>query len=195
LLPVAGVSLAVAFVLMFVARPLGVMVALAASRFSWRDRTYISWVGLRGATPIILATFPLLAGIGSAPTVFNVVFFIVLTSVLLQGTTLARVARWLGVLDPEPPPRSPLAFAIDDGVLANDLLELVIPTGAGVAGRSIVDLHLPDEVLVVLIGRGNETVVPRGSGQLQAGDRVLMIAPPLAREALTRLFTRPRDDA
>ncbi len=193
LLPVAGASLAIAFVLMFVARPLGVAISLAASRFTWRERAFISWVGLRGATPIILATFPLLAGISSAPVVFNVVFFIVLTSVLLQGTLLAPVARRLKVDDPAPPPRSPLAFAIQDGVLANDVTELTIPPGSAVIGRQIVELHLPDDVLVVLIGRGDDTLVPRGSVQLQADDRLLLLAPAASRPAMTELFTRPAE--
>ena len=190
LLPVAGISLAVAFVLMFVARPLGVTVSLAASRFTWRERAFISWVGLRGATPIILATFPLLAGIGSAPVVFNVVFFIVLTSVLLQGSLLAPVARWLKVDDPAPPPRSPLSFAIEDGMLANDFTELTIPPDAAVAGRQIVELRLPENVLVVLVARGNDTLVPRGGLQLEGGDHVLLLAPPAAHADITELFTR-----
>ncbi len=194
LLPLAGTSLLIAFVLMFVARPLGVWMALGFSRFDWRDKAFISWAGLRGATPIILATFPLLAGIGRASLIFNVVFFIVLTSVLMQGALLLPVARWLRVTVPAPPQRSPLAFAIQDGVLANDVLELVVPANAAIADMQIVDLALPPDVLIVLIGRGDDSLVPRGSTIVEADDRVLLLVPPGARESITRLFTDEADD-
>jgi potassium/hydrogen antiporter len=97
LVPVAAAGLAVSLFLMLVARPASVFVTLAFARGGWREKAMVSWVGLRGAVPIILATFPLLAGLPQAETIFNLVFFIVITSVLLQGTTLPRAARWLGV--------------------------------------------------------------------------------------------------
>jgi cell volume regulation protein A len=191
LLPIAGASLITAFVLMFVARPLGVWVALALSGFDWRDKLFISWAGLRGATPIILATFPLLAGVPPASLMFNVVFFIVLTSVLLQGALLLPVARLLGVTAPPPRKRSSLAYVMDDGIVANDVLEVIVPARAAVAGRQILDLPLPPDVLVVLIGRGDESLVPRGSTIVEAGDHVLMLVPQPLREPMTRLFTEP----
>lgn len=114
LVPVIGVGLLVALFLMFVARPVSVFLALAFAKTRWREKAMVSWVGLRGAVPIILATFPLLAGVPQADTIFNLVFFIVLTSVLLQGTTLPLVARWLDVDAPLPVRRQyPLAFHPD----------------------------------------------------------------------------------
>ena len=97
LLPVAGRALALCAVLLFVARPLAVAPLLAPARFNWRETIFVSWVGLRGAVPIVLATFPLVRGIPEASLIFNVVFFIVLASVLFQGTTIPWVARRLGV--------------------------------------------------------------------------------------------------
>jgi cell volume regulation protein A len=191
LLPIAGASLITAFVLMFVARPLGVWVALGLSAFDWRDKLFISWAGLRGATPIILATFPLLAGVRPASLMFNIVFFIVLTSVLLQGALLLPVARLLGVTAPPPRRRSPLAYVMDDGIVANDVLEVVVPSNAAVADRQILDLPLPPDVLIVLIGRGDESLVPRGSTIIEAGDHVLMLVPQPLRAPMTRLFTDP----
>ena len=98
LLPVAGVAVAMAFFLMFVARPLSVFICLLPFRMSGRELSYVSWVGLRGSVPIILATFPASYGIAGADAIFNVIFFIVLTSVLVQGLTLIPAARILGVL-------------------------------------------------------------------------------------------------
>ena len=102
LLPIAGVAVAMSLFLMFVARPLSVFLSLAFTRVSFREKLFISWVGLRGSVPIILATFPLMAGIAQADRVFNVVFFLVLTSVLIQGLSLAPVARWLHLAESEP---------------------------------------------------------------------------------------------
>ena len=99
LLPVAGVAIVIAIFLIFIARPVSVFICLAFSRYGLREKLFISWVGLRGSVPIILATFPVTAGISGADNIFNVVFFIVLTSVLLQGLTLAPTARWLGLAE------------------------------------------------------------------------------------------------
>lgn len=116
LIPVMGAALLVAACLIFLARPIGVFVSLwlarpRTSRFDLREKTFVSWVGLRGAVPIILATYPLLAGVPNADKIFNVVFFVVLTSVLIQGTTLPFVARWLRVDEPANAPEKPLEAA------------------------------------------------------------------------------------
>ena len=103
LVPIAGTGLFLALFLMVFARPVAVFVTLAFASLTIKEKTMVAWVGLRGAVPIILATFPLLAGIPQATTIFNLVFFIVLTSVLLQGTSIPLVARWLGVDEPLQP--------------------------------------------------------------------------------------------
>jgi cell volume regulation protein A len=97
LLPIAGSGLLVAVYLILVARPLSVYAALAFSRLSFREQTLVAWVGLRGAVPIVLATFPILAGIRQADTIFHLVFFIALTSVLLQGPPIPWITRMLGL--------------------------------------------------------------------------------------------------
>ncbi len=102
LLPIAGVAVAMSLFLMFIARPLSVFLCLAFTRVSFGEKLFISWVGLRGSVPIILATFPLMAGITQADRIFNVVFFLVLTSVLIQGFSLAPLARWLRLAESEP---------------------------------------------------------------------------------------------
>ena len=168
-------GLATAAFLMLVARPVSVFAGLILSKLNVREKIFVSWVGLRGATPIILATFPLLAGVEQSDTIFNIVFFVVLTSVLLQGTTLAPVARLLGV-DAPIPARMPSLEIIDPEDLKNTLVEVTIPPHSPVAGRRIVDLKLPSGSLIVLVSRGSEVIVPSGSTRLEAGDKLLVFA-------------------
>jgi cell volume regulation protein A len=107
LVPIFISGLALAAVLIFLARPVSVLLCLLFTRIPFNEKLFVSWVGLRGAAPIILATFPLLAGIPQAHLIFNLVFFIVLTSILLQGTSLPLVARWFGVIAPASPSDAP----------------------------------------------------------------------------------------
>jgi cell volume regulation protein A len=176
LVPVAGVSLLVALFLMLVARPTAAFLTLLPTRFRFREQLMVSWVGLRGAVPIILATYPLLAGIPPAETIFNVVFFTVLTSVLLQGTTLPWVAKGLGV---DAPLTEPLRYPLDFepiGRMNSDLVEIAIPAGGAVVDQRILDVGLPPGTLIVLLHRDGEFLVPGGGTTLQAGDKVLVLA-------------------
>ncbi|KAB8143306.1 potassium/proton antiporter [Chloroflexia bacterium SDU3-3] len=177
-IPLAGQGLLGAAVLIFVARPASVFVALAFSGMSVREKLMISWTGLRGAVPIVLATFPLLDGVAHASFIFNIVFFIVLASVLVQGTTIARVARWLGLNRREPgEERHSLAFVPSVGPESR-VLDLVVPIGALVGGRTIRDLELPHNVLVILIERNGEQIVPSGATVIRAGDHLRVLADP-----------------
>ncbi len=176
---VAPAGLLIAVFLIFAARPVSVFVTLLPTRLNWRAKTFIAWVGLRGAAPIILATFPLLAGVGQADRIFNLVFFIVLTSVLFQGTLIVPVARLLGVqAQPAPASRSPLAFVMNDGEITNGLFEIIVPDESAAIGKQILDLHLPRGALIVLIGRQGKMVVPDGGTTLEAGDALLLLAAP-----------------
>jgi cell volume regulation protein A len=161
---------------MFVARPLGVFVSLAAARVRRRHLAMISWVGLRGAVPIILGTFPLLHGIDRAEIIFNIVFFIVLTSVLLQGTTLATVAGWLGVRAPLTAKRRYPFEIVPTQKTDSEFVELTVSAKSPAVGRQIVDLHLPKSVLIVLLTRGDSYLTPRGATILQEGDDLLVLS-------------------
>lgn len=191
-LPTVALSgLYVAIFLIFFARPLSVFIALAPTRLSLRDKVFVSWVGLRGAAPIVLATFPLLAGVAKADTIFHLVFFIVLTSVLVQGTLIIPMARWLKVYDATPPRPSPLAYVMRDRTIANNLAEIHVLPDAPAVGKQIVDLHLPADVLIMLIGRGDDMVVPRGSTVIEPGDTVLVMAPQSAGERVRDALGQP----
>jgi cell volume regulation protein A len=173
---VAGIGLLTSTFLMLVARLLGVYASLLPFRVSLRKMTMVSWVGLRGAVPIILATFPLLAGVQQADTIFNLVFFIVLTSVLVQGSSIALVARWLGVAAPlRQKRRSPLEFEPANGI-RGELVEIELPVNSPAAGHRIVELGLPKGALLVLIGRGDGFLVPTGRTLLEAGDTLYLLA-------------------
>lgn len=166
LLPVMGTALLVTAFLKFVARPLGVYLSLLGSSFSLREQTLIGWVGLRGAVPIILATFPIVAGVPGGEEIFNISFFIVLTSALLQGTTIPLVAKWLRVEGP--------AY-VEEPVLSGEpvhrrLVEYRVPEDSPVVGRQLAQAGLPNGADVVLLRRYDSYILVRGSTRLRRED-------------------------
>jgi len=176
LVHVIGSGLAVAAFLMLIARPVAVFLNMIPSGMTIKEKTLVSWVGLRGAVPIMLATFPLLAGIGNADMIFNIVFFIVLTSALLQGTTIPMIARWLGLDAPIVEKRVSPIECEPSGRLKCDLVEIEIPPDSDAAGKQIVELGLPEGSLIVLINREGEFIIPGGNTVLKHGDRLQMLA-------------------
>lgn len=176
LLPIIPAALLISAFLMLVARPISVFVTLHFSKMTIPEKTLISWVGLRGAVPIILATFPLVTGLAESKTIFHVVFFIVILSVLLQGTTISLVARWLKLDAPFAKKQHlPLEF-VPTGKSKNDLVEVPVPGNSPIVGKRIVELGLPKHVLVALIVRNEEFIVPRGDTEVEAGDVMLVLA-------------------
>jgi cell volume regulation protein A len=175
IMPIMGLGLLVSGFLMLIARPLSVFISLSLSRFQLREKAFVSWVGLRGAVPIVLATFPLLAGLPDAQLMFNLVFFIVLTSALFQGWSVPVAARILQVdAPPELKRRYPLEFSPVEGV-DTELVDLIVPYNSPAAGKSIVELGMPPDSLIVLVSRGESFLVPSGGTVLQEGDTVLVL--------------------
>jgi cell volume regulation protein A len=174
LVAVAGPGLVTAAVLMFVARPLAVFLVLLPWRMPLAEKTLVAWVGLRGAVPIVLATFPLLGGVPRADHLFHLVFFVVLASVLLQGTSIPAVARWLGVAVPVEP--RPVLDATAIASASARLREVEIPVGSTTAGKRLLDLGLPPGALIVLLRRGDHVIVPDGGTALAEGDTVVVLA-------------------
>jgi cell volume regulation protein A len=161
---------------MIVARPVSVLAILLPAKMNFREKTMVSWVGLRGAVPIVLATFPLLAKLPNAGMIFDIVFFIVLTSVLLQGTSIPMMARWLRVDVPLPPkPQLPIEIGPSCN-LKNELLEITIPSHSEVVGKQIVEIGLPPGTLIVLVSRNGECFAPGGGTVLAGHDSVLLFA-------------------
>jgi len=176
LVAVTGVGLFLAVVLMFLARPISVFLCLLPFRLDIREKAMISWVGLRGAVPIILAAFPLLAGVPQAHTIFNVIFFVVLTSVLIQGTSISFVSKLLGVDVPlNLKKQYPLAIDDASGVDA-ELTDILVPYESDVSGKPIYEIGVPGGCLIVLISRGDKFVIPGGSTVIEGGDVIQVLA-------------------
>lgn len=173
-IPLMPIGLLIAAFLMFIARPAGVFIGLAFSKTSIRSKLFISWVGLRGAVPIVFATYPMIAGLDKAGMIFNLVFFISITSVLLQGTTLPIMAKWLRVI--EQPPIAPDKEATDLIPANNEIKIVTLNSDSIVVGKKIVDLHFPSSTYITLIKRNDQYIQPTGADRLMAGDRLLVLS-------------------
>lgn len=191
---VVGIGLLVSALLMFVARPLSVFICSIRSDFSLRERLFISWTGLRGAVPIILATYPLTEGHPHARYFFNLIFFVVLTSVLLQGKTLAAAARllkldtWIRIS-----PAYPLSFDRTPGSGGEETREVNLLPDSRVVGRTVSELNFPDGVTILLVHRGTRFLIPKGGTRLEAEDALLIFGERSALSDVERLLARRRD--
>lgn len=187
---VALAGLALAGLLMIVIRPVAVVISTAFSRFTARERALLGWAGLRGAVPIVLATFVLSSDVDDAETIFNAVFFVVVVSALVQGTTLEWVAERLGLVDPRPEVR---AAPLEVDALGNlELVEFDVAGDHAIAGSLVRDLGLPRSALVALVARGRDTIPPRGRTLIEAGDRLFVLVPRSNRPELEDVFERWR---
>jgi len=174
--PIAGTGILIALVLIFIARPLAVFVSLSFFKVKLRDKLFISWVGLRGAVPIVFATYPLIAGIGKADIIFHLVFFISASSVLLQGYTLPLVANWLKVTVPKKAKKiSSLDMELYD-TIQSEFVEIILPGNSEAVGKAIVKLKLPKPALIVLLVREGKYIQPNGSTIMEEGDKLLVLA-------------------
>ena len=173
---VAGVGLLVAIFMIVVSRPISVFTCLLPfRRFTTRARVYISWVGLRGAVPIIFATYPLMsAEIPNARMIFNIVFFVTIVSLLVQGTTVSAMARWLG-LEGKSEEKEIFNVALPDEI-KSAMSEIELTDEALSGGNKLMNLSLPDNTLVVMVKRGEQYFVPKGHTHLQSRDRLLVIS-------------------
>jgi len=175
-IPVVGIGLVISIFLIIVARPLSVFLSLIPFKVQRRSRLFISWVGLRGAVPIVFATYPLIAGVEKANMIFNIVFFISITSVLIQGTSLPLVAKWLHLTLPEKlKQRTQTDIALNDGIMSN-LIEITISNDCSAIGKQIVQLGLPKTTLISIIQRDNKYITPNGSTILKGNDKLYVLS-------------------
>jgi len=177
MLGVALVASLIGLFMIVLARPLSVLICLLpykCKRIGWRARLFISWVGLRGAVPIIFATYPVVAGIEGSNQIFNIVFFITILSLVIQGTSISWVAKLLHLA--EPLPETGNSFGIELPEETNSSLrDLVLTEEMLIGGDRLMDMNLPKGTLVMMVRRGDKYIVPNGSVHLHAGDVLLLI--------------------
>lgn len=175
IIPVVGVGIMISMFLMFVARPISVFISLIFFKMRFQRRLYISWIGLRGAVPIVFATYPLLAGIDKANMIFNIVFFIALTSILIQGTSLGVVAKWLKVSRPaEEKELTPSEQFLEEHP-KTEMREIGIGNTNHVVGRRIVEIEFPQSAIIAMIKRDDKYVTAHGSTVIQGGDVLIVL--------------------
>ncbi|MCC9165240.1 potassium/proton antiporter [Pontibacter harenae] len=175
MIPLAGMGVLVSLFLIFVARPVSVFIGMSFFKTTFHDKLYLSWVGLRGAVPIVFATYPLLAGVEKSNIIFNIVFFVVLISVMLQGSTLKLVADWLGLSEQDNSPKR-MQLGEDMGYdTKSAIVELKLKNSSPAVGKSIVELEFPKTSLIVLIDRGGKFVTPNGATVLEGGDKLMVM--------------------
>jgi potassium/hydrogen antiporter len=174
MISVAPVALLIGIFLTFVGRPLAVFISLLPFRkLSFKAKTFISWVGLKGATPIIFAIFTVVADIPGSEQIFNIVFFITMVSMLIQGMSIPAVARNLNLALPQE--KAPETFGIEIPEEAGKLIDHILTESDLSDGDTLKEVTLPEGARVVMIKREGELIVPDGSVKLKAGDKLLMI--------------------
>lgn len=190
LIPIIGVGFLLSAILIFIARPVSIFITLIPFKFNFREKAFTSWVGLRGAVPIILATFPLLAGVTNSRLIFDVVFFIVLTSALLQGWSINLVAKLLNLANPLPKKIAiPLEFS-SDAKNDTELIEIIVPNNSQIEGKQIVDLNFPKDSRIVLVIRDDKNLIPSGGTILEGGDVLLLLANKKTNDLIKEIFSK-----
>ncbi|WP_051208739.1 potassium/proton antiporter [Propionicicella superfundia] len=176
-----GIGLAAGLFLTFVARPLSVMACAVWFKIPWREQVFLSWAGLRGAVPIILATVPMAAGLAGSLHLFNIVIVFVIAFTLLQAPTLPWAARVLGLADAGPTDVEVEVAPLDR--IQADMMQVTVPVGSHLVGLEILELRLPRTAVVSLIIRDDEYIVPSPSTRIIAGDALLIVTSKQVRPA------------
>jgi cell volume regulation protein A len=190
---IVGEGLLITGVLMFVARPLAALLATIGARFHFGERLLLGWAGLRGAVPIVLATFPVIEGVPGARSFFNIVFFVVLASTLIQGVTFDPLARALDLTTDEPALPRPLLEVGTIRRLGAEVLEYPVADADAISGRLVNELGLPRDALVNVIVREDQALLPRGSTTIEGGDRLHILVRQAVRAEVEGLFGRWRE--
>jgi len=176
IIPFIGIGLLISLFLIVVARPIGVFLSLIFFKMKLRRRFYISWVGLRGAVPIVFATYPLLAGIDNANMLFNIVFFISVTSVLIQGTTLTFAAKLFHVALPEKVKPISETDKLISEIPKSAIKEIEVLPNCFAANKRIVDLAFPKTAIIAMIKRNNKYITPNGFTIIEPNDILLVLS-------------------
>ncbi len=190
LIPVIIPGLIISFIMILITRPASVFISLFPFRkMSFREKSFISWVGLRGAVPIIFAIIPLAEQVPHARFIFNIVFFCTLVSLVVQGTTLTRFAAWHGLAEKPRGFKRLMEFDLEfSDEIKSVTTEVSVIAQTLTNGNRLMDIELPDNTLVVMVKRGGKYFVPTGSTVLQEADKLLIITDD--QEALMETYRR-----
>jgi potassium/hydrogen antiporter len=183
----------IALALTFIARPLAALICLTPFRFGFRESVFVGWVGLRGAVPIVLAIFPVLAGLPGAERVFDLVFVVVILNALIPGATVRRATRWLRLESSAPPAPGAVLQIEAAQPLDAELLSFYVSPSLAVTGAMLADLPFPEGAAISMIVRGDSLIPPKGGTVLMAGDHVYVITKPADLGEIKLLFGKPED--
>lgn len=176
MIDIAVTALLIGIFMILIARPVSVFLCLLPFKgISNKARIFISWVGLRGAVPIIFATYPVIAQIPGSNQLFNTVFFITLLSLIIQGMTISKMARWLKLDLPEEKERNEFGVELPEEIDTH-LNDITLTEDMLTVGNRLADMNIPKGTLVMLIKRGNEFIIPNGQIELHAGDKLLVMS-------------------
>lgn len=194
LLNYASSAILVAIVLMFLARPLAVWLCLVPFQFSWQEKLFISWVGLRGAVPIVLAMFPWLAGVENWNFFFNIAFFIVLISLVVQGWTVGPIARWLKLNVPTTSSRVQRVELGVPGQVGHEFVGYKLATGSPALRRTVGNLHLPHKVQLLCLLREGVPVALSDDEKFLENDHIFLLSLPNELEALDKILVGMQEE-
>lgn len=175
IIPFIGTGLLISAFLIFIVRPASVYLCLLPFNVKNRYKLYISWVGLRGAVPIVFATYPILAGVEKASVIFNIVFFISFTSLLIQGTSLAKVAKWLDVVMPDVEKDKTLEGEPGIEMSLPEKVEIELPAASELQGKRIMDIGFSPQTRIISINRNEQYIIPAGDTKLQPLDKLTIL--------------------
>ena len=177
MIEVALVALLIGVFMIVIARPLSVFICMLpfGKKVTLKSRLFVSWVGLRGAVPIIFATYPVVEQVPGADAIFNIVFFITIVSLVIQGTTVSHMSRWLGLSMPMPKTGNDFGVELPEEI-GSDLRDLTVTAELLANGNTLKEMNIPQGTLVMIVKRGDAYLVPNGQLQLELGDKLLLIS-------------------
>ncbi|QFK73270.1 potassium/proton antiporter [Pradoshia sp. D12] len=187
-------GLLLSVILILIARPAAVFISTIKMNFNFKERVFLSWAGLKGSVPIVLATFPLLANIGDSHLIFNVVFFVVLTSCLIQGSTISFVAGKLGLAEPASETPKHSLEIVSLGKANAEMVKYQMEPDSFLIGKTLIEIPFPDHTLVNAIIRDDKLVTPTGDTVIKEGDFLYVLTPKLKKRSVKQLLRKKNTD-
>ncbi|MDQ0230244.1 potassium/proton antiporter [Metabacillus malikii] len=187
-------GIAISAILMLIARPVAVFLSTIGMKYTLNERIFLSWAGLKGAVPIVLATFPMLANIEGSQLIFNVVFFVVLTSCLIQGSTITNLAEKLKLTGPKKTTPMHSIELVTLGQVNTEMVEYEVETDSEVAGKTLLEIPFPEGALVNAVIRNNQLITPTGNTTIIPGDFLYILTAKKSKSSLKQVLTEKKTE-